>query len=71
MTANWAAFTAGILNNMSIIVSCYSGFTGTAYETNPWDTNVSLPAGAVNAGATGGTLTTNTTSSSGILIAHY
>ncbi len=46
ITAN---FSKGI--NGSILVTGVTGFTGTAYQTNPFDTNVSLPANATSTSA--------------------
>lgn len=34
------------VDDFNLIVAGYQGFTGTAYQTNPWDSNVSLPASA-------------------------
>lgn len=39
---------SGTVDDAVVIGAGYQGFTGTAYQTNPWDSNVSLPATAQN-----------------------
>lgn len=38
--------TSNVTDDTVLICAGYQGFTGTYYQTNPWDKNVSLPASA-------------------------
>lgn len=53
-----------------VVAAGYQGFTGTAYQTAPWDTNVSIPATAQSTGATsvGSVSGVSTTSTAGMLL---
>lgn len=64
-----ATFSAGIDDAVAVVAG-YQGFTGTAYQTNPWDTNASLPKTAQSAAETVASATgISTTSTAGILLA--
>lgn len=69
-TASWTCPTGTLLDDMFISCYCVSGFTGTAYQTNPWDGNASLQAAGTSSGSTTPTLANiSTNSSAGMLIA--
>lgn len=63
---------SGTMDDAVIVVAGYQGFTGTAYQTNPWDTNASLPKTAQAATNTAASATgITTTSTAGILLAGH
>lgn len=60
------------IDDAVVIAAGYQGFTGTAYQTAPWDANASLPKTAQSASATPSTPTVtglSTTSTAGMLLA--
>lgn len=60
---------SGAIDDATILVAGYQGFTGTAYQTNPWDTNASLPATAQSTGTSLPTLSgVSTDSTAGMLL---
>lgn len=70
-TSTITATLSASTDDAVIIVAGYQGFTGTAYQTAPWDTDASLPKTAQ--GTSGSTTATasgiSTTSTAGILLA--
>lgn len=65
-----ATFSATI-DDAAIAVAGYQGFTGTAYQTNPWDANASLPKTANSTSGTATVSGVSTDSTAGILIAAF
>ena len=63
----------GVLDDATITAFAVTGFTGTAYQTAPWDSNVSIPttAQAQYISAAFSTAGTSTTSASGMLISSW
>lgn len=72
-TATITVTMSAAIDDATVIVSGYQGFTGTAYQTAPWDTNASLPATAQNnVGASLATVSgVSTTSTAGMLLAGF
>ena len=67
VTVTWT--NAGTIDDTAILAFAVKGFTGTAYQTAPWDGNVSLPnaLGSSTTGlATSGAI--STTSASGMVL---
>lgn len=59
------------IDDAVVIVAGYQGFTGTNYQTNPWDSNISLPGTAQSASATPSAPSVtgvSTTSTAGMLL---
>jgi hypothetical protein len=68
--ATITATLSGTIDDAVIITAGYQGFTGTAYQTNPWDTNASLPKTAQSAAVSFASVSgVSTNSTAGTLIA--
>jgi hypothetical protein len=65
LTASNGAHT---IDDASFVAFGVKGFTGTDYQTNPWDANVSFPAGAGSASATIPTISGLTTTSASTML---
>lgn len=65
ITVTWGGVT---IDDMSCVVFGVNGFTGTDYQTNPWDANASLPAKASAGTTTVPTVSGVTSSNAAVMV---